>query len=330
VAAQTEGAQIGDALPVAGTAVPVIVTPIPLEVADRERQTVGQLTFRGGLSLASTSPEFGGLSSLVVLGDDATVLAISDRGTWFTARLQHEDGKLTGIADVESAPMLDWRGKPLIFGENDSEGLAATAHEVYVSFEGFHRIWRYAISGIREPQTVFGQTAIALKEFDGLKAQPKNGGIEALTALPDGSLLAVSEESRTKTGDARAWLFKGDEAKDLALADPGKFRPSDATTLSDGGVLILERSFSFLEGLGARIVHIPAADIKAGNVMHAEVLAELAPPLSVDNMEGIAAVPDPEGPGYRIYLVSDDNFNPLQRTLLMEFSWMPGATEPPQ
>ena len=47
-------------------------------------------------------------------------------------------------------------------------------------------------------------------------------------------------------------------------------------------------------------------------------LAQLVPPLSVDNFEGLAVHPDPAG-GWLIYLLSDDNFNPLQRTLLLQF-----------
>ena len=47
------------------------------------------------------------------------------------------------------------------------------------------------------------------------------------------------------------------------------------------------------------------------------VLIALRPPASVDNMEGIAAVRT--ATGTRLYLLSDDNDNPLQRTLLLAF-----------
>ena len=39
---------------------------------------------------------------------------------------------------------------------------------------------------------------------------------------------------------------------------------------------------------------------------------------SVDNMEGLAVRQDADGRVFA-YLVSDDNFNPLQRTLLFMF-----------
>ena len=49
-----------------------------------------------------------------------------------------------------------------------------------------------------------------------------------------------------------------------------------------------------------------------------ELLAEIAAPLAVDNFEGVAAVRAPDG-GVRLYIVSDDNFSPRQRTLLLAF-----------
>jgi hypothetical protein len=47
-----------------------------------------------------------------------------------------------------------------------------------------------------------------------------------------------------------------------------------------------------------------------------------APPLTTDNYEGIAALPRPDG-SVRFYLISDDNFSRLQRTLLLAFDWSP-------
>jgi len=45
---------------------------------------------------------------------------------------------------------------------------------------------------------------------------------------------------------------------------------------------------------------------------------ELAPPLNVDNFEGIAAETTKSG-STRLYLISDDNYSAKQRTLLYVF-----------
>jgi hypothetical protein len=47
---------------------------------------------------------------------------------------------------------------------------------------------------------------------------------------------------------------------------------------------------------------------------------DLASPMTVDNYEGLAAVPATDG-GVRFYLISDDNGRADQRTLLLAFDW---------
>ena len=49
---------------------------------------------------------------------------------------------------------------------------------------------------------------------------------------------------------------------------------------------------------------------------------DMAPPMTIDNFEGLAAVPRPDG-GSRFYLISDDNRAASQRTLLLAFDWRP-------
>jgi hypothetical protein len=42
----------------------------------------------------------------------------------------------------------------------------------------------------------------------------------------------------------------------------------------------------------------------------------------VDNHEGLAALPRRDG-SIRFYVLSDDNFNPAQRSLLVAYDWTP-------
>ena len=50
------------------------------------------------------------------------------------------------------------------------------------------------------------------------------------------------------------------------------------------------------------------------------LLARVSPPYTVDNMEGIAALRNKDG-SIRLYLLSDDNLNKVQRTVLLAFDW---------
>jgi hypothetical protein len=96
------------------------------------------------------------------------------------------------------------------------------------------------------------------------------------------------------------------------------FNPTAIRSLPDGSFIVLERAFDFLRGVRARLVHFPASALKADAVIDGEELARLASPYTVDNMEGLAITTGEHGETL-LWLIADDNFNPLQRNLLMLF-----------
>jgi hypothetical protein len=74
-----------------------------------------------------------------------------------------------------------------------------------------------------------------------------------------------------------------------------------------------------LGGLGMRIRRIPLDAIKPGALaVDGSVLIEADLGFQIDNMEGIAVHRNDAGE-IVLTLVSDDNFSPLQRTLLLQF-----------
>jgi hypothetical protein len=68
-----------------------------------------------------------------------------------------------------------------------------------------------------------------------------------------------------------------------------------------------------------RIRRIAAKELKPGATVTGEVLLEANDALNIDNMEAIAAHRSRTGETI-LTLMSDDNFSPLQRTLLMQFA----------
>ena len=69
-----------------------------------------------------------------------------------------------------------------------------------------------------------------------------------------------------------------------------------------------------------RVRQIGREKIRPGSALGGRLVAEFAPPLILDNYEGISAVRDQSGETH-VYLVSDDNLNPAQqRTLLLMFA----------
>jgi hypothetical protein len=87
----------------------------------------------------------------------------------------------------------------------------------------------------------------------------------------------------------------------------------------NGDLLILERSFSLLRGVGMRIRRVPLKQVRPGVVIKGETLFEADRNYMIDNMEGLA-VHRAENGDVVLTLISDDNFNPLQRALLLQFT----------
>ncbi|HLO76829.1 MAG TPA: esterase-like activity of phytase family protein, partial [Magnetospirillum sp.] len=126
----------------------------------------------------------------------------------------------------------------------------------------------------------------------------------------------LSEDGEDADGLGWGWIGRPGAWERLSYRRDGLFRPTSATLLPDGDVLVLERRFTLIGGVAARLVRIPAASLHGGAVLSGHELFTLEPPLLVDNYEGICVRQRQDGRSVA-YVVSDDNFNPLQATLLM-------------
>lgn len=297
-----------------GLFIEVAAQPVPLNPTDPTQVAVGSLRFRGGLALSSRDPRFGGLSDLRVDDDLESVIGITDEGCWWTARLIYDArGFLTGFADVRVGRLHDQEGRPLPDKAwQDAESLARLADGTrVVGFERQQRLWQYGAGSLD------GQ-ARAIAGPPGLHSAPRNGGIEALTTLRDGRLLALTEELKER-GTVRGWvLAQGDWAR-LSYRYERGLRPAGAATLPSGDVLVLDRAFDDATGVEIRIQRVPEADIRSGAVLEGTTIARLARPLTIDNFEGIDTRRGPGGESL-VYLLSDDNFEAAQRTLLLLFA----------
>lgn len=301
------------------------VTALPIDF-DREnasRKEFGKLTFRGGLNLFAKSSHFGGYSGILVDSSGRTLLAVSDAGTWMRATLDYDGRRLKGLSNVVLGPLLGTGGKPLRDeAERDSESIAlvdgdAREGTAYVSFERKHRIARYPFTADR-----FGPPSGTLPLPAAVKSLHANRGIEAIAALRAGKLkgtvLAFTEGRVDKNGNVLGWLIGGPTPGGIFLKQIAGFDITDAAALPDGGVVLLERRFRFSEGIKMRIRRIAPGEIKRGAVLQGEVLLEADDRLNIDNMEAIAVHRAASGETV-LTLMSDDNFNPFQRTLIMQF-----------
>jgi hypothetical protein len=285
---------------------------------------VGRLEFRGALHLTSPDSRFGGWSGLIVTARGDTLIAVSDKGYWLTARPRYgAGGMLEGISAAgDLGALVDPRGNQVRRGFADAEEIALLPDGVAVAFEGVHRIWRYPWPTGASP---FASPPQSLAQPVGLERAPNNKGIEAMTALADGRLFALTEGFYFGEGELQGWLSSGPPHASwhsITWLTRGIFVPTGAATLPTGDVLVLERRFSWIGGLGSRLSLVRAAAIKPGATLSGEEIAVLQTPLLHENFEAVAAVArDGET---LVYLLSDDNYNPvLQRTLLAMFALRP-------
>lgn len=299
--------------PVTADEIPMRAFGVILSHEEPEQRTVGRLRFRGGLDLHSGDRRFGGLSGLDISADGGRLTAITDRGVWFNALLGYNrDGDLNSISDTRLQPALDESGKPLAGRAlTDSESIARlTDGSFIVGFEQKHRLRHYRGTG---------SAARPIGAPPVLRASPPNGGAEAVTRLWGNELLVLSERLEARPGIAAGWIGSGRDWQAVGFRRKGRFRPVGAATRDDGAVFILERRFTTIGGIASRISVLPGRRIAPGAIFDGVELAELSAPLVADNFEGISVRRGKAGETL-IYIVSDDNFHDLQRTLLLMFS----------
>jgi len=249
--------------------------------------------------LAPGIGNFGGLSGLETLSR-TTLVAISDRG-WVLQIAKAPPHAVSGLQALGGLPRQHYL--------RDTESLRrAPDGGWWVAFEGASRIaWhRPGWEGLTG-----APTRILLRPD--LRDLTGNRSLEAVAALPDGRGLALAEQ----TGEALALLFDPDGQESRRLAYRTDVPPVDAVALPDGGLLILTRTPVWpLPPTFATRLEYAAPGWDQGKVFESRPLFRLDSALEAENYEGLAAEPLADGSGWRIWLVSDDNYLRLQRTVL--------------
>lgn len=303
-------AQQAPALPAAplpaGPAIAITASPVPLNGADLAQDRIGDFRYAGGLALSSAdTARLHGLSDMAVRSG-VNLTAVSDEGDLFKARIVLDKaGRLVGLEDGRISALAGLDGKPLQGKlESDSEGMALLANgDMLISFEQRHRIWLYPADG-SPPREAPAPDA----KF------PPNGGMEALGPAPElgaDAYVAGGEESgQTWTCRLSSGCTPGE-----VIAKPIEFGLVAVTRLPQDRTAWLLRAWDPVRGNRITLTIQDAGGAEVARM-------DMARPLTIDNFEAIAAVPAKDG-SVRFYLLSDDNFQSIQRTLLLAFDWTP-------
>jgi hypothetical protein len=287
---------------------------------DHSRVRFGALEYRSGLVLTSSFPGFGGLSGIRLDPAGERFISFSDHGNWFTGRILYQGREMSGLAEVEAAPMLGPDGKPIqTRGWFDSESIALDGSFVYIGLERVNQVLRFDFSkGFTRSRGEIVPLPAAASRL------PYNKGLEALVFVPKGmplagTLIAISERGLDAKGKLIAFLVGGPTPGQFSVRRTENFDVSDAVLLASGDLLILERKFSWVAGLDIRIRRVPLGSVAPGAVIDGPSIFQADLGQEIDNMEGIDAHVTPEGETV-LTMVSDDNFSPIQRNLMLQFT----------
>lgn len=305
----------------APVSIEVNARPIPwFDPRDHSHVRFGALEYRSGLVLTSSYRGFGGLSGWRLDSNGERFIAISDKGTWFTGRIVYRGHEMAGLDGVEASPILGPDGRP-IAARNwfDTESIALDGSFVYVGVERVNQLLRFDFAkGFTQAR---GE---AMPLPPAARRLPHNKGLEGLVVVPKGlplagTLIAFSERGLDRDGNLIAFLIGGPQPGQFAIRRSENFDISDAVLLPSGELLILERKFSWIGGVGIRIRALPLGSIAPGALVDGPALFHADLGQEIDNMEGIDAHVAASGETV-LTLVSDDNFSMLQRTLLLQFA----------
>ncbi len=273
-----------------------LLLPFPLLAGSLE--PAGRVIWDVGLE------NFGGFSGIEVF-PDGRFITISDRGTFYWGSLVRDGNELTGIVADNNTPILDSKGNPLNGRNADAEGMAIGPDgAIYLSFEKNHRIMRH----------VDQFAAGTFVPGDGLFDQFQfNSGMEALASDPEGRLYVIPERSGQLDRPFPVFRFDGSWVEVGQIQRADDFLITGADIGPDGRLYVLERGFGSLRGFHFRIRRYsltPTPD--AGETLFQSNAGNL------ENFEGISVWQDQAGET-RLTIISDDNFNWLQRTIIAEF-----------
>jgi len=294
----------------AGPDIQIVTTPVPLNPARPDQASVNGFIYMGGLAITDpVTNRVHGLSDLRVI-PDGRIVAVSDFGDLFEARLQFgADTRLSGLTDAKLWTLKRPDGQPVQGKtEGDAEGLAILASgDRLVSFERDHRIWRYPVGGgppvpAPKPGNLFSE----------------NEGMEGLTEYP----FAGPDAYLVGSEEGEVWLCRLSapcQGFSVLNGPDLEFGLTALAPFQDGSLVAVHRAFDAVRGPRITISVYAAAALK-GRQPQPMARLTLQGPLITDNIEGVALVTSPTG-ATRILLLSDDNASASQKTLLLVFDW---------
>ncbi len=268
------------------------LTLAPIDISDAQ---LPPLALVGAWRLTSSEPRVGGISGIAVDGED--LVALTDAGVALRFPKRPRPQMQVQVADLPTGP-----GNERFKFNRDSEAILRDpqGRGWWIAFENREELWLYEPSLNRALKRI-AVPGVGVSENSGIEGLA--GGAGRILAFPEGG------------GTALAWSAGRWRQLRLDRSTP----VSDAVQIDERSLILVERR---LTPAGFRNV---LALVRADGAMFRTMWRKPLPVGWRDNVEAVAA--EPIAGGYRLWIMTDDNFHPRQRTVLVIVD-IPAATLP--
>ena len=253
--------------------------------------------------------------------DEKILYAVSDEGYLYHLKLLISDNQLKSVEVIFATTLKDRKGYSLSGKYADSEGLSLVNgsngkkgdSQLIISFENKPRVSYYSPKGKYLHKEKLPKKLKKRKYY-----RNKNKALESVAYHPKYGVLTASEyplkESDLKvqtiySSSGKEWHFSASPDKNSAI--------TGLEVLPDGDVLILERAYSVPWVpivINLKRLHVDECD--KSHYCKTDIIAHFtgADGWQLDNFEGLSHYKDNQ-----YIIVSDDNANILQKTLMLLF-----------
>jgi len=233
--------------------------------------------------------------------------ALSNRGYLYRFKLKIKNNKIKNLTLEKAMKLKNKNGKKLKKKYRDSEGMVFVDDELYISFERKPRINIFDLNGKKLRNYKIVKKLRNIKNYQG-----KNKALESIAYSKKYAIITAPELP----------LLANNKALHVAYTKKKLFKFKATASLSaiefidDDRILTLEKSFNYFTR--KRVLTLKEVDLSKmkNGVCYSKILATLdsSDGWNLDNFEGLTKVSK-----NRFLMVSDDNRNIFQKTLLVLF-----------
>ena len=261
------------------------------------------------------------LSDLAWDEDEQILYAVSDEGLLYHLKISFNKNKLRSINIIAAKRLKDKNNKPLRGKFSDAEGLTLQNGNngkkgdslLIISFENKPRIGSFSPDGNFINKVKTSKKLRKRKSF-----RHKNKALESVTLHPKYGVLTAAEypiknqplnQQTLYSSTGKEWHFASLKVKNSSI--------TALEVLPNGDILILERAYNgLLSPIVISLRQLNLQKCKTSELCDTSLIARFdsSDGWILDNFEGLTHIKD-----NRYLMVSDNNNNPFQKTILVLF-----------